>query len=207
MPFYFNLKGHKMNCIIHNDTQAVGTCGQCGGGLCGVCIQNSVQMEDGRLYCKGCAFQAISLYIANLKDSLDAALGKKIIWTAILAIGAWVIVSNYLSYKETQAAEDAVWVVVGFLIWSLGGVTERFVGKSVQEQITDGMVARDALRGEGYVWIVWAFNIAFWIAKNALRGLIFPIFYARFMIWGSKDIKAKIAHQQAILDELAAKSA
>ena len=196
-----------MNCIIHNDTQAVGTCGLCGGGLCGDCIQSSVQMEDGKLYCKNCAFQAISLYVANLKETLDAALGKKIIWTAILAIGAYVIVSNYLGYKETQATEDAVWVVVGFLIWALGGVTERFTNKSVQEQITDGMVARDAMRGEGYVWIVWAFNIAFWVAKNVLRGLIFPIIYLRFMIWGTKDIKAKIAHQQEILDSLTAQSA
>lgn len=190
-----------MNCIIHHDATAVATCGACGGGICGTCVQNAVQMQDGKTYCKNCATQSISAYVAELKRMLGQLRVKQIVWTIIFVIGAAVVLYNAVTYNPNS--DSAFFLAMGILIWALAGATERFVVKSAGEQVFDAHVQRDAMRGEGYVWIVWAMNIAFWLVKNLARGVIFPFIYAYFMLTGTKKVKTEIAQQEQILAELA----
>ena len=198
-----------MNCIIHNDTPAVGNCGQCGCGICKECVQNSIRAEGiDKPICNNCAIEGVSIWVENARARLKGLKTKKIIWTIILVIGAFCIISGLVNLAQgVDGANVALPIIVGILVWAGAGFTERFTEKSVEQQITDGMVARDALRGDNYVWFVYLGRLIAWFIKNMFRGLIFPIIYARFMISGSKELQNQINEQQAVIDDLKAQSA
>ena len=61
-----------MKCYVHNDAEAVGTCIQCGRGLCPECMLN----VNGRITCKDCAAQMAErpVYVAQRKDPFLAAV-------------------------------------------------------------------------------------------------------------------------------------
>ena len=191
-----------MNCIIHNDTPAVGNCGKCGFGICSKCVQNSVPMQDGKTYCKNCATQSISLYIDYLKAQLGKVRTKKIVWTAILAIGGILLIYGIASGESNP---DAVWSILGgIVVWACAGATDRFlIEKSEAQKFEDALVWRDAMVGHNYVWGFWLGKFLFWATKALYRGLFFPLFYAYFMLMGAKNLNKEIAEQQAILDNLA----
>lgn len=195
-----------MNCIIHNDTPAVGSCGKCGCGICSACVQNSIKADGiDKPVCVNCAVEGVGLYVEYLKTLLKATRTKKIVWTAILLVGAFLLICGFVDMGKNADDTAAVFTIIfGVFVWACAGFTERFTEKSVEQQITDGMVARDALRGDNYVWFVYLGKFITWFIKNMFRGLIFPIIYAHFMIWGTKELKAQIAEQQAILDGLIA---
>lgn len=195
-----------MNCIIHNDTPAVGSCGKCGCGICSACVQNSIKADGiDKPVCVNCAVEGISIYIENAKAVLSKINVKKTIWTAILLVGALCIIGGFVNMGKNADDTAAVFTIIfGVFVWASGGFTERFTEKSVEQQIADGMMTRDALRGDNYVWFVYLGKFITWFIKNMFRGLIFPIIYAHFMIWGTKELKAQIAEQQAILDGLIA---
>ena len=196
------LKGQKMNCIIHNDSPAVGTCGKCGCGICSACVQNSIKAEGiDKPVCKNCAIEGISLYIEYLKTLLKATRTKKIVWTAILFVGACFVVGGYIGIPTNPNAP--FYFMAGIIIWALAGFTDRIlVEKSGGEQLQDAMVWRDAMVGHNYVWGFWLGKFIFWAVKSLMRGIFFPFVYAHFMIMGQKDIQKQIAEQQAILDNL-----
>ncbi len=67
-----------MNCIIHNDTPAVGSCGKCGCGICSACVQNSIKADGiDKPVCVNCAVEGVGLYIEYLKTLLKATRTKK----------------------------------------------------------------------------------------------------------------------------------
>ncbi len=197
-----------MNCIIHNDTPAVGNCGQCGCGICKECVQNSIRAEGiDKPLCNNCAIEGISIWVQNAKARLKGLKTKKVIWTTILVIGAICVISGLSVMRDIEGGAGEITIIMGILVWAAAGFTERFTEKSVEQQITDGMMSRDALRGDNYVWFVYLGRLIAWFIKNMFRGLIFPIIYARFMIWGSKELQRAIDEQEAVIDELRARSA
>lgn len=179
----------------------MGSCGKCGCGICSACVQNSIKADGiDKPVCANCAIEGVGLYIEYLKTLLKGTKTKKIVWTVILLVGAFLLISGFVS-----TSPDAPWFFIGaIMIWASGGFTERFTEKSVEQQIADGMMTRDALRGDNYVWFLYLGKLISWFITNMFRGLIFPIIYAHFMIWGTKELKAQIAEQQAILDDLIA---
>ncbi len=197
-----------MNCIIHNDSPAVGACGKCGCGICSLCVQNSIKAEGiDKPICKNCAIEGISLHIEYLKTLLKSIRTKKIIWTAILLIGAYFVVYGYLivyGYIGTPNDSNTPWYFMfGIIIWASAGFTDRIlIKKSDREQLEDAMVWRDAMVGHNYVWGFWLGKFLFWMMKGFLRGMFFPFVYAYFMIMGAKNIEKEIAEQQQVIDSL-----
>ena len=193
-----------MNCIIHNDTPAVGNCGKCGFGICSKCVQNSVPMQDGKTYCKNCATQSISLYIDYLKAQLGKVRTKKIVWTAILAIGGILLIYGIASGGSNPDA--GFYFLGGLLVWACAGATDRLIAsaqKSESEKFEDALLWRDAMVGHNYVYGVWFVKYIIWAIKVSFRIGFFPFFYAYFMLMGAKNLNKEIAEQQAILDNLA----
>lgn len=191
-----------MNCIIHNDTPAVGSCGKCGCGICSACVQNSIKADGiDKPVCVNCAVEGVGLYIEYLKTLLKATRTKKIVWTAILLVGALLLICGFVS-----TSPDAPWFFIGaIIVWASAGFTDRIlVEKSGGEQIQDAMVWRDAMVGHNYVWGFWLGKFIFWAVKGLTRGMFFPFVYGYFMLMGQKDIEKQIAEQQAILDGLIA---
>lgn len=185
-----------MNCIIHNDTPAVGSCGKCGCGICSACVQNSIKADGiDKPVCVNCAVEGVGLYVEYLKTLLKATRTKKIVWTAILLVCGFV-----------STSPDAPWFFIGaIIVWASAGFTDRIlVEKSGGEQIQDAMVWRDAMVGHNYVWGFWLGKFIFWAVKGLTRGMFFPFVYGYFMLMGQKDIEKQIAEQQAILDGLIA---
>lgn len=119
-----------MNCIIHNDTPAVGSCGKCGCGICSACVQNSIKADGiDKPVCVNCAVEGVGLYVEYLKTLLKATRTKKIVWTAILLVGAFSLICGFVS-----TSPDAPWFLSVRLSFGLRlDLQTEFQSKKVAE--------------------------------------------------------------------------
>ena len=151
-----------MNCIIHNDTPAVGSCGKCGCGICSACVQNSIKADGiDKPVCVNCAVEGVGLYVEYLKTLLKATRTKKIVWTAILLVGAFLLICGFV-WRDAMVGHNYVWGfwLGKFIFWAVKGLTrgmffpfvygyfmlmgQKDIEKQIAEQqaILDGLIAQ-----------------------------------------------------------------
>lgn len=188
-----------MNCANHSDVVAVSSCGLCNCGICKECMEKAIRMENGKLYCKNCAFDAISTAIEGLNTQLYNIVGKKIIWSVILALGVCAMIGGSISEAISGRGDYSGWIIVGVLIWACAGVTDRVLNKK-EKSVQDSVYDANMLKDNPFAYIM--INLVFWLIKALCRGVIFPFIYIHFMLRGAKDLNDKIAEQQAILDSI-----
>jgi len=116
-----------MNCIIHTDRNAVGTCARCGGGVCNNCAAGSIFKSDkDQPYCLNCNHE-----LALENDHIfKIGLIKKMIIMCIYgaAVVAGVIYFIYLRFatEHTSITDNIADICSMLTIWAIGSIASLF---------------------------------------------------------------------------------
>ena len=109
-----------MNCIEHNDRNAVNTCAKCGAGLCNDCINSSIfKSDNNQPYCKKCNYE-----LACENDRLynkQLRVKKIIVGIYIGAVAAGVILFVFL--RITTNYDERLLILAMLLCWALGSIS------------------------------------------------------------------------------------
>jgi hypothetical protein len=111
-----------MNCIEHDDRNAVSTCGNCGVGLCKECEDNTIfRNNNGQALCKKCNYNIACEDDCNLKALLKSKQTFMFINIGFVVIGLiFLLVRKIIGY-DTQES-----VVEMLLIWACAAVANIF---------------------------------------------------------------------------------
>ncbi|MDY3114013.1 MAG: hypothetical protein SOW25_06775 [Helicobacter sp.] len=170
-----------MNYIMHTDRSAVNSCGNCGCGLCAECNANA-SVVDNKPLCNNCFNKGMDDYIASLKNALAQFNKQKKIWTIMLGVGIALILLLTIGGGLIGIPMGYIYAAI---IWGFAGFFER-VQKSVEDMRNESYfqaLHRHQMYKDGSIWWLWGFKLIWFV----IRGALFPIFYAIFIIKGNKE--------------------
>jgi hypothetical protein len=166
-------RGVFMNCIEHDDRNAVAQCGQCGVGLCKECESNTIFRINNQALCKKCNYSIACEDDRLLKSTYNT---RKI----VVIINVVTFFVGLLAYLITQNTGFL------FLFWFIGGLIAnimlRLGIKSLKERTTLLM------------------KIAGFIGELIGMALACPVFIISGLI-GMLRVKKQIAKNNAILSQ------
>jgi len=189
-----------MNCIEHEDKNAVAACAQCGVGLCKECEANSIFRNDSKqAFCKKCNYE-----LARENDRLfNSALKSKqtimYIYIGAVAIGLVFFIVRKIIGCDTPSSVDGM-----LLFWACGSIANFFDKDSMirrllaitSKNIKDTTNSRSIpLFLGGLVGTILAVILGVFI-----MGILSPVFIVTYFI-GINKVKKQIANNNAILSQ------
>ena len=83
-----------MHCIVHPQSEAVGTCGICGAALCHDCFTGSMYTWDGKPLCPSCNVRLVSELAAEARAEAASARFRVLFFLVALGIGTVLAVAS-----------------------------------------------------------------------------------------------------------------
>jgi ABC-type multidrug transport system fused ATPase/permease subunit len=194
-----------MNCIEHEDRNAIAACGRCNVGLCKDCEANSFfRLDNNQALCKKCNYEIGYENDRLFQSALKARHIMLGIYAATLAIGLIAFAVMKISGEETHLA------VYGMLLcWGFGSFGQFFDKQPGEHSIPAKMKRGIAKMGASIVNSRTIFEKLFALIGTIMGmllgflilGLTSPIMIIALFI-GINKVKKQIADNNAILSQL-----
>jgi hypothetical protein len=191
-----------MNCIEHEDREAVSTCANCGAGLCKECDEGSFYRSNngqGQAFCKKCNYEIVCENDRSLNSALKSKFIFMYFYIAAVAIGLIFFVVRFIIGYDIGSS-----IIGTLLIWACGSFVGLFDPTSVIRSVLSNLnkELRKNFKQGSFIQILFGLigTILGSVLGFLILGLGSPFIIIAYLI-GISKVKKQIAENNAILSQ------